>query len=404
MRISTLLSTHRPNPSAGCGVALALTATVSALGMAWVQPAWAKISPLLAASGESLLAQADAPAPNSVLLPGTEDGTEGNGVMMQQRQTRLRGLYGGPVDGQYAAAAPQEAIAEAQSDPAAELDADLDADPTTEPTEPTEPTSAVSMRPDRSLVWLTLGGLALVGSLGGWLWLGQGKKRSQSDKLPETPPHQDLAPSADVADQGFPSTSHPQSAAAAETDLPLEATTRLSPVDIVDSLVQELASPDRAVRRHAIWELGQRGHSDVIQPLVDGLLEADSQEKSLIFAALAEISSRSLRPMHRALTLGLQDPSPEVRKNAIRDLSRVYDTVVQLSPMLAHAAQDPDPGVQETAQWALNQLNRIPAALYTEPRSPESTALESSHQGQQLTTESHHPLPPAKRNPSNENT
>lgn len=147
-------------------------------------------------------------------------------------------------------------------------------------------------------------------------------------------------------------------------DLPLEATTRLSSGDIVDSLVCELASRDGAVRRHAIWELGQRGHSDAIQPLINGLLEADSQEKSLILAALAEISSRSLKPMHRALALGLQDPSPEVRKNAIRDLSRVYDTVVQLSHMLAHATQDPDPSVQETAQWALGQLNRIPAAAY----------------------------------------
>jgi HEAT repeat protein len=151
-------------------------------------------------------------------------------------------------------------------------------------------------------------------------------------------------------------------------------------VDIVDSLVHELDSADGSVRRHAIWELGQRGHSDAIQPLVNGLLDADSQEKSLILAALAEISSRSLKPMHRALALGLQDTSPEVRKNAIRDLSRVYDTVVQLSHMLAHATQDPDPGVQETAHWALNQLNRIPAAPYPSESTALDTTCDDDHQ------------------------
>jgi hypothetical protein len=157
--------------------------------------------------------------------------------------------------------------------------------------------------------------------------------------------------------------------------------------------VQELASGDGAVRRHAIWELGQRGHSNAIQPLVDGLLQADSQEKSLILAALAEISSRSLKPMHRALALGLQDPSPEVRKNAIRDLSRVYDTVVQLSHMLAHASQDPDPEVQETAQWALSQLNRIPAAPYPVSQRPPKV-IASLHPSANYSSTLSIPYPP----------
>ena len=160
---------------------------------------------------------------------------------------------------------------------------------------------------------------------------------------------------------------------------PPEETSRLTPVNIVDTLIDELASSDPTVRHRAIWELGQRGHSAAIQPLINGLLTADSQEKSLILAALAEISSRSLKPMHRALALGLQDPSPEVRKNAIRDLSRVYDTTVQLSHMLAHATQDPDLEVQETARWALEQLNRIRASS-----SPESLPPESAYVGDRL--------------------
>ncbi|MGF1516826.1 MAG: HEAT repeat domain-containing protein [Nodosilinea sp.] len=242
------------------------------------------------------------------------------------------------------------------------------------------PDNAPPPRGERRLGWLLLGSLALATSLVGWLFLGRGKQRPQADGLAP-------APAADVP----PSPSQTEATAAAETnalvttELPLEATTRLNSGDLVDSLVNQLASTDGASRRHAIWELGQRGNSDAIQPLVNGLLQGDSQEKSLILAALAEISSRSLKPMHRALALGLQDPSPEVRKNAIRDLSRVYDTVVQLSHMLAHASQDPDPGVQETAQWALSQLNRIPAAPYPS----EPAALETSYDSEG------HRLPPS---------
>lgn len=139
---------------------------------------------------------------------------------------------------------------------------------------------------------------------------------------------------------------------------------RLSPVNIVSTLVGELSSTDAAVRRRAIWELGQRGNSTAIQPLVNGLMVADSQEKSLIFAALAEIGNRSLQPIQRAWVLGLQDSSPEVRKNAIRDLSRLHDALGQVRPLLIHATQDPDPEVQSTAQWALGQWDRaIPPSL-----------------------------------------
>lgn len=148
---------------------------------------------------------------------------------------------------------------------------------------------------------------------------------------------------------------------------------RLPTVNIVGTLVGELSSADATVRRRAIWELGQRGNSTAIQPLVNSLMEADSQEKSLIFAALAEIGNRSLQPMQHALALGLQDASPEVRKNAIRDLSRLYDVVGQIRPLLVHATQDPDPEVKATAQWALGQWNGLPPLdpLMSEMSSPK---------------------------------
>ena len=139
----------------------------------------------------------------------------------------------------------------------------------------------------------------------------------------------------------------------------VENTTRLARVNIIDELVGELRSPDPAKRHKAVWELGQRGDSNAVQPLVDLIIDADSKERSLILAALSEIGIRVLKPMNRALAISLQDPNPEVRKNAIRDLTRIYDMAIQVSQMITHVTEDPDPEVRETAYWALDQLNRI---------------------------------------------
>lgn len=136
-------------------------------------------------------------------------------------------------------------------------------------------------------------------------------------------------------------------------------TAPLAQVDVIEGLIGDLRNPEPARRRKAIWELGQRGNSLAMQPLVDSMVNADSKEKSLVLAALSEIGIRSLKPMSRALAIALQDDNPEVRKNAIRDLTRVYDLVVQISQMLGHATEDEDAEVRQTATWALEQLNRI---------------------------------------------
>ncbi|MEM9486199.1 MAG: HEAT repeat domain-containing protein [Cyanobacteria bacterium P01_F01_bin.116] len=143
------------------------------------------------------------------------------------------------------------------------------------------------------------------------------------------------------------------------TDDTVSATTRLAKVDVIDELVANLQVTEPAKRRKAIWELGQRGNSSAVPHLVNSMVEADSKEKSLILAALSEIGIRSLKPMNRALAIALQDENPDVRKNAIRDLTRVYDLVTQISQMLGHATEDEDPEVRRTAEWALGQLNRI---------------------------------------------
>lgn len=141
--------------------------------------------------------------------------------------------------------------------------------------------------------------------------------------------------------------------------IPTEKTSRLAKVNVVDELIQDLNSSNPTQRRKAIWELGQKGDSRAIQPLVEQMVDADSQQRSLILAALSEIGTRTLKPMNRALAVSLQDKSPDVRKNAIRDLTRVYDVMAQVSQMLSMAADDEDPEVQETARYAISQMNRI---------------------------------------------
>ncbi len=154
--------------------------------------------------------------------------------------------------------------------------------------------------------------------------------------------------------------------------IPTEKTSRLAKVNIVDELIQDLDSSNPTLRRKAIWELGQKGDSRAIQPLVEQMIDADSQQRSLILGALSEIGSRTLKPMNRALAVSMQDESPDVRKNAIRDLTRVYDVMAQISQMLSMAAEDEDPEVQETARYAISQMNRIRIAPSEESETPGS--------------------------------
>jgi hypothetical protein len=155
-----------------------------------------------------------------------------------------------------------------------------------------------------------------------------------------------------------------ESSALATTQGGSLAQPRLPQVGVIETLMQDLQTRDLEKRRKAIWELGQRGDTRAVQPLVDLMLDADSKQRSLILSALSEIGTRTLKPMGKALAISLQDENPEVRKNAIRDLTRVYDLIAQISQMVHRATEDPDAEVRDTANWALKQLNRIkPAAM-----------------------------------------
>ncbi|NEP87800.1 MAG: HEAT repeat domain-containing protein [Okeania sp. SIO2C2] len=142
-------------------------------------------------------------------------------------------------------------------------------------------------------------------------------------------------------------------------DITLPNNYPLPEVNVVEELISGLQNFDPKKRHHAIWELGQRGDSRAVQPLVNLLIDSDSKQQSLILATLSEIGTKTLKPMNRALAMSMRNDNAEVRKNAIRDLTRIYELIIQTTSLLQQAEYDPDPEVEKTAKWALEQLNRI---------------------------------------------
>jgi hypothetical protein len=201
----------------------------------------------------------------------------------------------------------------------------------------------------------------------------QAKKPSIKIQSPKNKHPQDLKPEPETVpseqpglEQSGDSISKPKVAepkVAENSTIAHGPTTRMPKVSVMDVLVHDLRSPDPAKRQKAIWELGRRGDSRAVQPLVDLLLDSDSRQRSLVLSALSEISTRTLKPMSRALAISMQDENADVRKNAIRDLTRIYDTLTNISQLLHSACEDPDPEVQETAKWAIGQINRIKSPM-----------------------------------------
>jgi hypothetical protein len=182
---------------------------------------------------------------------------------------------------------------------------------------------------------------------------GNGYTEMAGESAPKLPPSAAVPPSPPEAGEGLIQSEPPH----------------LAKIDAIETLIEDLQSRVPTQRRKAIWELGQKGDSRAVQPLVNLLMDSDSRQRSLILASLAEIGNRTLQPMNRALVLSLQDSNPEVRKNAIRDLTRIYDLVSQTSQLLRHASEDSDPEVREAAQWALSQLNRLRPSPPSDSRS-----------------------------------
>jgi hypothetical protein len=306
-------------------------------------------------------------------------GSRKSDVQRLQTQLKRLGYYSGVVNGQYNAST-EIAVSKFQKAKGLKVDG-ITGQKTREKLEvalaaknrivtsplalPSQITkSTVKPKPiQRSFAWWLIFAIGVLGCMGALLyalrWFRQVKQIQKSEmlkneSLSETKKDPIKLPLPETAN----SLQTPTPEFSTQLLLP-EKTSRLAKLNIVDELIQDLRSSDPIKRRKAIWDLGQQGDSRAIQPMVDLIIDADSQERSLILAALAEIGTRTLKPMNRALAISIQDDSPQVRQNAIRDLTRVYDMMGQMSQMLRHALEDPDAEVQATARYALTQMNRM---------------------------------------------
>ena len=184
--------------------------------------------------------------------------------------------------------------------------------------------------------------------------------KPQPDPIESNPPIQDKNHSALTTSRSNPSSADSQNKTP-DDNIPINQTTRIAKTKRtgIEKLINDLGAVDPNKRRKAIWELAQRGDSRAVQPLVNAMVDADSKQRSLILEALSQIGTKTLKPMQMALALSMQDENAEVRKNAIRDLTRVYELISQINQILSYATSDSDPEVQDTARWAMSQLTNI---------------------------------------------
>jgi hypothetical protein len=334
-------------------------------------------------------------AQQGVLKPGSQS----LDVKVLQTQLQKLGYYSGSVDGQYTPST-QAAVAKFQklknlkrvdgiADLATKRNLRAAMAAKFKPVNSSRiaPFTPTPQPTQRGFIWWSLFGLGILGSIGALLFLMRWFRQQKQVQQPPTPELKALSPAKEdfvkpplqqlhnAPNQKEKTTSviNPETAKASISTavLPLEKTSRIPKVNVVEELIKDLRSSDPKTRRKAVWSLSQQGDSRAIQPLVNLMIDADSQERSLILAALAEINVRILKPLNRALAISMQDESPQVRQNAIRDLTRVYDIMSQMSQILSHALEDPDAEVQSTAKYALTQMNRM-RSLPTQASLPEA--------------------------------
>ena len=145
------------------------------------------------------------------------------------------------------------------------------------------------------------------------------------------------------------------------------ATSNSTKIDVVFELIQDLqksndlqdSKTQKKLRRKAIWELSQCSDFRAVEPLIQTISKVDSLEKGLILDAITQIAKRTLVNINNALLTSLSDESAEVRKNAIQDLTSLYQSASSITLRLSHMIDDRDLEVQQTAEWALEQLGQM---------------------------------------------
>jgi|GEM_PF-2574261 len=138
-------------------------------------------------------------------------------------------------------------------------------------------------------------------------------------------------------------------------------------IDVVLELIQDLHQSNQLkdtntsndLRRKAIWELGQSNDFRAVEPLIQTMPEVDSLEKGLILDAINQIASRSFDSINHARLTSLKDDNTEVRKNAIQDLTSLYQSMSFVTIQLSKMVNNSNLEVQQTAKWALEKFNQM---------------------------------------------
>ena len=137
-------------------------------------------------------------------------------------------------------------------------------------------------------------------------------------------------------------------------------------IDIVFELIQDLqknssANNKRAkdIRRKAIWELGQTNDFRAVEHLIQIMPEVESLEKSLILDSITQIANHSIKTINNVLLTSLEDESIEVRKNAIKDLIYLYQSLSSAVIRISQMTENSNMEVRNTAKWALEQFDKI---------------------------------------------
>ena len=128
-------------------------------------------------------------------------------------------------------------------------------------------------------------------------------------------------------------------------------------IDVSFELIQDLRSCDRNIKRKAIWELAKIGDSRCIEPLIAIMPQAGAVDRSLILKAVTKITNRSFKLVNEQLFAELNDANPQVRINAILDLTDLYKFVAPINQQLSQMQLDSDQEVKHRAKQALEKLN-----------------------------------------------
>jgi len=245
------------------------------------------------------------------------------------------------------------------------------------------PVNLRTQKPTSKYTFLIVGVLGTLGIVGAILWLRNMRNNlllSQQLSESTTPAEKLLTSSGSTSPQLLLEPGETPALPPAPEILAINKTFPLTQLSAVEQLIQELHTENPIKRRLAIWNLGQQGDSRAVQPLIDLMANVDSQQRGLILSALAEIGARTLKPMKRVLAISMQDKSPQVRQNAIRDLLRICDMMGQMSYILRHALEDVDPEVQATARYALNHMNHFNLVIDPENNLPEDISPDHPDQ------------------------